>query len=405
MRRDRGQLAIGLAMAFTAVCAIFGLLFNSGMIAREKMRLQQTTDFSALVASDVQRRNLNYIRDRNQEIEDLYAAALILVALPYAPVMTGSVLESTWKAHAEFVSPGYKGTGCTGHGHAIDHFYRARIVQAYNAARDILAGNIVGVADKANAEAHKQVLAQFLIDERLPHGLRRRLAKALGQHPSPTAIKSAYDAGALSDTLTIGDSKDLPLFAATEESRSFVVERFHYLTVPSPPSNVFLCYGPQFPDGYDSFDAKAKVVRVDGTYPSHFLVNATYSPPNTYVDQHFAYLLKKPDSSRKPGESEIQDPQSQLPLRLFSINDTKTGEKKTSLQTMALAKPYGGTFPKAGKSLGGMSYDYGEVGNEFKGSKLIGIADHAQLEGFALWNKDSIPLPTGEFVLMEDFLH
>jgi hypothetical protein len=404
VRRERGQLAVGLAMAFTAVCAIFGLIFNSGMIAREKMRLQQTTDFAALVASDVQRRNLNYIRDRNQEIEDLYAAALSLVALPYAPYMAPTACASFY-AYAEALTQG-SFTTCNGAGHAIDHFYRAKIVDMYNAARDTLAQNIVSVSDKANGEAHKQVLAQFLVDERLPHGLRRFMARTLGQNPSPATIKSAYETGALSEMLSISDSKEMPLFVAAEEPRSFTVAHFLY----SESTAVGLdctCYGGVVPDMIDSHDAKAKVVRDDRTnYTTHFLVSATYSPPNTFADKTFAYLLKRPDSSRKPGESEIKDPQSQLPLRLFNVNDPATGEKKTPLQTMSLAKPYGGTLPTKGWSILPMGVgDYGKIGNEFKGSKLIGIADHEQLEGYEIWKKDTFQLATGEYLTMEDFLH
>ena len=69
MRRETGQLALGLAAAFTMVLAIFGLVLRSGLVTREKMQLQQTSDFAALAAADVQRHYLNRIRELNRQIE------------------------------------------------------------------------------------------------------------------------------------------------------------------------------------------------------------------------------------------------------------------------------------------------------------------------------------------------
>jgi hypothetical protein len=414
MRRERGQLAIGLALAFTAICAIFGLIFNSAMMAREKMRLQQTTDFAALVGADVQRWNLNHIRDRNKTIEDLYAAALILVALPYAPYMASSECTA-FKGTATALSlagEDFSSATCDKAGHAIDRFYRSQIVDAYNKVRDQLAADSLNVVGKANEKAHQRAMEVFLVDKWLPHGLRRTLAKMMGQNPSPTAIKDAFEAGELGDTLKISDSGSasnvVPLFQAVEESRNFTVFHYFYDTIEIlTPAYKCDCIGGFIPEVYslDSHSSKAKVVRADDSnFTTNFLVSATYNPPNTFVDKTFAYLLKKPDSARGKTGSEILDP-DQRPMRIFNVNDKATGEKKATMQTMSLAKPYGGTFPKGGKAVLSVTYNFGEIGDEFKGSKLIGIADHEELEGFKLWEDQDFPLDNGEFLLTEDFLH
>ena len=72
MKRNSGQLAIGLAFSFATVLAMFLLVFQSSILTREKMKLQQTTDLAALVAGEVQRRNLNRIQELNEEIKKAY---------------------------------------------------------------------------------------------------------------------------------------------------------------------------------------------------------------------------------------------------------------------------------------------------------------------------------------------
>ena len=49
MSRERGQIAVGLAFAFTTVLAIFTFVFQSSLLTREKIKLQGTSDFAALV--------------------------------------------------------------------------------------------------------------------------------------------------------------------------------------------------------------------------------------------------------------------------------------------------------------------------------------------------------------------
>lgn len=418
MRRERGQLAVGLALSFTAICAIFGLIMNSAMITREKMKLQQTTDFATIVAANVQRENLHHIQKRNEEIEALYLAAYQVVALNWADIdiilPTPQIPREVFIAAVETKTQGQVvPTSCAQGGIDYDHWVRENIyVPQYKALRDLLANDITNVVYKANETAHEHVLRAFLIDQNLPHGLRRILAQTIGKNPTRGAIRSAWDSGLLSDYLEISDTSEMPLFFPASEGRQFNPPKYAYRDELCGNCQTASCWPCCLPSGMnslgglpDSLDSEAKVYRLEG-YRSNYLVRATYSPPNTFIDRTFSHHLKKPKARSGPN-SQIKSFDNR-PLRLFDINETDDSDSKKALEAWAQAKPYGGEFPTAGFPYWplGIPIDAGSVGSNFDGAKLVGIADYKrEQEGFQLWGENGFPLPTGEFVLMEDFLH
>ena len=65
---NEGQLAVGLAFGFVCILAMFGLVFNASLNTRDKMKLQTTTDYATMIASNTQKLNLNEIRQQNKNI-------------------------------------------------------------------------------------------------------------------------------------------------------------------------------------------------------------------------------------------------------------------------------------------------------------------------------------------------
>ena len=68
-QKNKGQLALGLAFGFSMILVLFAFVFNTSMNVREKIKLQQTTDFASLVAANAQKEYLNIIREYNLLIE------------------------------------------------------------------------------------------------------------------------------------------------------------------------------------------------------------------------------------------------------------------------------------------------------------------------------------------------
>jgi hypothetical protein len=280
------------------------------------------------------------------------------------------------------------------------------LIQGYELRRDYDAAYIKAILSGANQGAYDAALDRFLTPQNLPHGLQRLLAARLGNGFSTDAVKTEYQNGGLADYLVIDQTyRNFPLFVDKTETRNFAYMKSQAATIGSPPTTCS-CF-PTVPYPWISV-SRAKVVRDDAYtgwehYSTHYLTGATYTPPNTYVDQTFAYLLKNPDSKRSGTESIVKDPDTAVPLRLFKVTDETTGETKTKLSTVAVAKPYGGTFPTPGNILNPL--DFGDVGKEFKGAKLIGIADKAELLGYRIQTLDQAIPGTGETLVMEDFLH
>lgn len=377
---------------------MFGLLFNSAMLTREKMKLQQTTDFAALVAADVQHYNLNKIREINTTIEVEYQITRALLQPPFCDVVISSCAT-----FANCVLPwvtGFTGTNylsCQDACSDWDALVRRQLIDAYQFTRDAQASHIAAILTDANKKAFDRVLDTFLTPRNLPHQLRRLLESKLGGL-TPQLLKAEYQSGSLQNHLIVDDRyRDTALFIGDKEDRLFQYTRYAYLDYLDTFMVQHCAYSTWGPFGVSL--SRAKVVR-ETNYTTNYLAMATYFPPNTAVDKKFALYLKNPDPKGRETDPYLRDMRGGGKVPLFTIEDPVTGQTKVPLITMALAKPYGGTFPTPGNVLN--PFDYGEIGDEFKGAKLIGIANREELENYDL----KVPKITRNLdYVREDFLH
>ena len=407
MKSPKGQLSIGLAFVFTAVLAFFGLVFNSSMITRDKMKLQQTTDFAALVAADVQRRNLNAIRKLNQDIEIAYQATIILLQPNYCLIngLAAPRISTESISSINGITGGAAGT-CDQACDDYDSWVRKKIIQAvYDFPRNQLASHAIKIVTEANQKANEKVLETFLTPKNIPFSFRKSLEEKWGNQLSLSTMLSAYSNGQFEDQFTIVESyKEYPLFLPKEEPRMFLALDHNYFegACPNPITGLHPCclYGGVsfIPKIYPTV---AKIVR-DGDYTTSYLAAAEYSPVKTQVDKTFALYLQNPDPNmRASSKTPVEDLRGKK-IKLFG--------NKTAIAAMAFAKPYGGTFPVGGNILNPL--DFGDIGKEFEGSKLIGIADKDAVGGippfrdFTAKKKDESGLIVGDMkIFVEDFLH
>lgn len=434
---DSGQLSLGLAFGFMAVLAMFSLTLHSSFVTREKMQMQQTTDFAALVAADVQRRNLDRIREINEAIEDAYRTAQELLAatsMSSPCALTYSVAFSTscsglFAATAPYhgrsipkVDPAIATAGATANAEAAnfansqppdppetfscdkgcngyDSFIRNNIISAYGIVRSNYMAQAKEIVEKANERAYNYAAVTFLTPQNLPFGLYRLVQKRFGEGVSTQSLQHAYETGALKELFEINDSnKGLPLFIPKQELRTFEYGRFSYWDQPS----VLLASGCRcMVSFYPTPRLAVTAVKITKTsdYTTSFLAGATYYPPPNELLKKLTLYLRDPKSTS--ADAFLRDLQGN---KIHLIQD------RSAMTTMALAKPYGGTFPRAGNLFN--PTDHGDLGTPFKGAKLIGIADRAEVGGFDLGiagrieRKDSSGrvLDSTE-VYQEDFLH
>ncbi len=419
MKKDQGQIAIGLAFAFTAILALFGLVFNSSVITREKMKLQQTTDFAALVAADVQRRNLNKIRELNQEIEAAYLTTVPSLIPSYCSLfgLVSPTDKITTTAAAATITGSTPAT-CDQACDAIDNFTRDQYIKIYETFRTLKASEIFKIVMEANDRAFDRALDTFLTPQNLPFGLKRVLENRYGSSLTSSALKSEYNNGKLKESLEISDSnRDIPLFIPAHELRAFIYPDYFYadgvcaaVVVPYA-----CCYLPS-PSKPGFTMTNAKIVK-DGDFTTSFLIQATYTPPATEVDKRFALHVQNPKA--RNASSRVLEDISGKKLPLFRTQ-TLTG-------TVAYAKPYGGTFPKVGVTLDPSSLNVfdllnptnilgliapGPVGDEFTGAKLIGLADTQEVGGIPPFKEATIERKDADGIVkeivkvyVEDFLH
>jgi hypothetical protein len=405
VRRNRGQLAIGLAFAFTAILAMFGLVFNSAMMTREKLKLQQTTDFAALRAANVQRYNLNAIRDYNQAIEILYDIYIARSQLQWCMIEllpAASNQEQTVIAASDSITH-KTSTNCESACLNYESWKRDQLISEYNTLRGIIVVEIQAILDGANSVAHDKVVETFMTGKNLPHGLMRMLVDILGANFTTAAARAVYDSGQLANIFSISDMKDAPLFNGIPEIRLFPAVTWHYPTIITG-TGVNLC-GPPAPGLPDLTKTSFAKIIQGGNYTTSFLASASYTPRNTVVDEKFAIYLKEPSPDRRELSPYLTDEHGQK-ANLFHINDKTNGFLKYPMVTMALAKPYGGTFPRMAPGItlpppfpfNFLTY----LGDEFTGAKLIGLADRDQLKGFKILPDVAFGADT---LYQEDFLH
>ncbi len=402
MRRERGQLTLGVAVGFAMALAIFGLVLRSGLVLREKMKLQQTSDFAALVAADTQRIYLNRIRELNRMIDEAFNTAQTLLSANPAPCATfiypqaglppnAFTVDTNSRAWAAASPAKSFGTDelplqnlCNGGCQEYDKAYRGEIILAYLTIESQLFQEITTIVLGANQKAYEKGLETFLTPANLPFGLRTLVERKYNGHVTKEALLADYNTGDLSEILSVIDTNSsLPLFQPKVEMRTFTwVHVFYPLSSSCDPLPSYTCCG--FPTVNAAsavpgmYSAPAKIAK-DGKYETSFLAGATYTPPES-VEQNFG-LYYRQTAGDKMGEK-IQDVSGQK-IQLFTTQTTADNQpSKQSMMALSLAKPYDGTFPKAAAFMN--PFDSGDAGKEFKGAKLIGIADKAQIGGVDL---------------------
>ncbi|MCB0326637.1 MAG: hypothetical protein KDD52_03375 [Bdellovibrionales bacterium] len=383
IHRSSGQLALGLAFAFAGALAVLGLVSHSSMDVKEKITLQQTTDYAVLLAANVQRANLNMIRTLNQDIETLWEAHRVLLQAPHCYTRE-YIYPKTPSAFATFAlvaaHTGKTYAECDLACDEYDSFVRKKIIDAYNSQRNLIVSNILTSITKSNQIAYGRAVDTFLTPSNLPSQLYAELEKKLGKNFRLQDVKNEYAQGSLYQDRNVENSEGYiyqiheessydPLFVPGDEYRNFIYPNYRYLTLYDQNLNPYCQLGT--PEGPKSSASRVKIVR-KGSYTTHFLGGINYLAPPSGFEKTLSLLIKDPET----GE-EISS-QSGRKIALF--------RKTLAMTAMAAAKPYGGTFPQSGDLAG---LNKGNIGEEFKGAKLIGIADRSQLENQRMVRADN----------------
>ncbi len=452
---QNGQLAIGLAVAFTSILTIFSFVFQSALTTNEKMKLQQTTDLAALRGAHVQRVNLDLIRQENEAIEQLFTFYSVLLKSSPCNLLIHPerhTMHTLGPAVARAITPIYAALrnfssdedltdraafpNCdsicdrfdTAAHNLIAATYEYGLNQIPGARRLIytLAGllgedipteflafgrsgfarNIQNRIETANDYAYARSLEIFFDMKNLPLGIRKKLGGDTGSYVSSSEIRWKYEQGEFAEDLAYLDvQQGQPLFYAGEEIALLDALGYGYPTSPPPTSQ---CYW-GLPQSYRAINTKAKVVRVND-YPTSFFAATLYNPP--YWNELYNPKLRNPNvQSEDFGQAlSYQGDAAGESARLFA-------KERTPMMAYAFAKPYGGSFPTAATPFFSL-LTRGSVGEEFEGAKLIGIADQEAMDGFDVSQLPMSVLIQGEYPVMnaegnwtamrffrEDFLH
>lgn len=393
LKNTSGQLAVGLAIGFACILAMLGLVFQSTLYTRDKIKMQTTADYAVLIAANNQADNLNKIRELNQAINTAFRGAQALVQPSYALIWQVAtyygVAEGAAALAASSATMGeVSGGDCSSLGQKVDQYYRKKIITAYNLARNQAASSIISAIKDSNKLSFNQALNIFLAPENLPSGLYLELQKQLGKGYKLASVKTEYDAGNLSNSDdfsydVLSENKDDPLFIPKNEPRMFTYDKWTYYTGPCPESVTTYspcCFGPVV--GMPGVTlSNARVVRAtdDTTY---FLSGTRYIPPLSIIQKMLKIGVKNPD---KKDDKFGQD------IKVGINNDTLFRKidknKRTMFQVLSAAKPYGGTYPKAGFIADSTGIS-GTAGDKFTGSKLFGIADTTETQGIRVFRAD-----------------
>ncbi len=414
----KGQLAVGLAFAFAGILAMFGLVFQSSLNTIDKAKLQTTADYAVLVVADQQARYLNKIRDTNESIQIAWDATMLELQPSFAQMSgvadtSGSIPIGVAEGIASAATLGHVKPGsCSEMGQGVDKYYRGKIVDTYTLARNQAASYIASIVTDSNQSSFELGLDHFLDPAGLPHGMFMLLKKTLGENFNVNDVRKAYDNGSLANNEEyayeiLDANKDDPLFVPKNEPRLFSYTKWSYQNVSCycTPACQVCCQGPSFgPPGVTA--ANARVVRAtDDT--SYFFAGIRYTPTLSIIQKTFGMGVKNPDSSSEDFGKDIGTGTSRE--KLFRDREKS---KRTMMQVMAAAKPFGGSYPEAG-FIGDSTGLSGQTGESFKSSKLFGIADVGELEGHrihradgSIANRDNQGNVVGELPFYaEDFLH
>lgn len=386
-QKNSGQLAVGLALGFCCILAMFGLVFQSSLYTVDKTKLQTTSDYAVLIAANNEADNLNKIREYNRGINDAWILANAALQFPFCSTnllaVPSNTIASVLGTVGGLTQKTY--TDCLTACQAYDQYIRDKIMDAYNTSRDLVASNILSIIQDANSVSFDQALNIFLAPESLPHGMFLQLQHDLGPGFKLSAVKSEYEKGTLSNNNEyaydiLAEAKDDPLFIPKNEPREFSYLKYGYVNVVlvSPPQNYCQLDGPA---GVKTTPSSVRVVRAtdDTTY---FVSGIRYTPVLSIIQKMLKIGVKDPD--RKSAKFGADVDSGNTKDTLFRNIDKG---KRTMFEVLSVAKPYGGGYPEAG-FVGDPSGQTGSSGEKFVGSKLFGLADTTETQNIRVHRAD-----------------
>lgn len=379
---NHGQLAIGLAFIFMAFLALFSMVFQSSMLVREKIKLQQSVDYAALTGAQIQRAALDKIHALNEDIlEKFYVTQSALIPSSFI-FFSGSNPVSTSALVFSITNDATANSGCGGAAQALDKFVRKQIIRAYQTYRSQRVEQIMDIINNTNGLTHELVINQIIHTPNLPQRLRHQVIKSMGQNPNIASLQASYDNGFIHDHLRITSTGDmeLPLFIPSSLNPANDMTAFTYPTYSSQEITVAYVQVCSFPflSGIDVSPTQTIIGRhpaSDKSWPSHFAVLAMYDPPSSGVEGKFNLKVRNPNAADEGNVSLAGGEDLDLMPKFGSQSP-----RRWPMLVASLAKPFGGKFPKAPLQ----ALPHGNPGKTFDGAKLIGFADYQrQLEGHA----------------------
>lgn len=348
---------------------MFGLIFNASWIVREKMQLQQAVDYAALRGAYVQKVNLEYVREKNKKIQELFSETHSLLQIPNC-WQIASVAQCEAVIAISTALTGKTASNCPQACSNYDSFIRARILDIHDLRYEKLLNETLGSVIGANAIAHEESKRYFFSAENIPFGLRNHLRRALGGNLSSREMVDLYDRGELSESLGLIDGQIdaeagtlSPLFNFKMESKFF--SYLNYVYPPNSGTGTCFCnplplYG--IPTVRPAF---RKVTRSDDEH-STYLFGAKYLRPETAVERTIKIVMRDPTREDRRALQSTTGKEANLIRR-----------EGYPMMAWAMAKPYGGEYPKASADPFN-PFDGGRIGTTFQGIKLIGLADKAE---------------------------
>lgn len=420
-KHNRGQLAVGLALGFACILAMFGLVFQSTLFTIDKTTMQTTSDYAVLIAANNQSDNLNKIREINMIINDAWLTAQSALQHSYAQmyqVVTADgmvVLNTVAPGVASGVTAGQVSAGdCNTLGQGVDKFYREKIIQAYEMLRSEAASSIITIIKDSNKLSFDDALKIFLAPENLPNGMYMELQHQLGNGFKYNSVRAEYDKGTLANNENyayniLEENKNDPLFLPKNESRTFSYPKYKYTENSScycnPEFCLTCCMGPTgFSPAFTPSNVRVVRATEDTTY---FIAGIRYTPTLSIIQKMLKIGVKNPDTEDEEFGKDMDAPKGKDKL----FRDIEK-DKRTDFTVMSAAKPYGGTYPEGG-FIGDLTGLSGTAGDSFVGSKLFGIADTTETQGIrvhradgTIQNKDYQGNANGVIpYFAEDFLH
>jgi|GEM_PF-4083430 len=440
LRADQsGQLSLGLAFGFVMITAMFALVLSVMLNVREKVKLQQTTDFAAIHAANIQSAYLNEIRKINKAIESLWFKTLALQQInhcilpipsplgvtlippvtnpagtPLTAVM-GQIAKNLVLIRADrdviqnieqtlndlgtqsFTASNLNQNVCNAQCNTYQNQVNKWLRNNYEQQREGLMRMIAMINREANQAARFESLKVFMHPKNMPLGLWQKLKTLLGEGFSTEQAIDAYVSGLMDLNANNnawgfsinGFNGDDPLFEAEVETRPFMLPTFNYQLVTASLVDMTCVTTPgvrtyQFGNREQS---QVKVIR-SSNYRTHYLTGANYLPPKRPFEDNEA-LSKRRVNSAEPDTFGRREERLDNPALFLRSN-------VNAVMTFAAAKPFGGNLPVkllqdpaslARQFINGFGNELNTatenaLGAPFKGARLFGIADARQIDGF-----------------------